>query len=653
MSLPNGFLDELKSRLSIADVVGRKVLWDKKKSQPAKGDLWAPCPFHHEKTSSFHVIDSKGFYKCFGCQASGDAIKFVQETENVGFMEAVEILATEVGLPMPARDPQAREKADRNELLAGVMDEAVKFYRLSLNTRAGSAARAYLDRRGLGPAPKDRFEIGYAPEGWHVLWAHLTGKGIAPDLILEAGLAKPSDRGGAPYDAFRDRIMFPIRDGRGRCIAFGGRAMSDEGGPKYINSSDTSLFDKGRALYNIGPARAAAGRGQPLIVAEGYMDVIALSEAGFGAAVAPLGTAVTDRQLQMLWRMSDEPVFALDGDRAGIKAAERVIDLAFPVLTAGKSLRFALMPPGKDPDDILREQGAEALGAILEAARPMVDVLWSRETAGKVVDSPERRAMLDKSLRETLRTIADPSIRAHYGAEIKKKRDVLFGYDRPASSAPGDWRKSGGRRKTTALPTDDLRAMRHSRADFPLHAGVILAVLASQRDLLPDYVDLLERMDLQDNGLERLRRALLDLPDQRDESAANAHFDRYQARIPLEALLAHRQIRNTACFMFPNTPDYARLTVEKAAAELDAEIGWQRELRDAVQDMVEREDEGVTWRLGQAAESRAHAGKTVGERSTDMETAPNGVALDREELDRARRQIEQITGRSEGDDPPR
>ncbi|MDR9395326.1 MAG: DNA primase, partial [Roseovarius sp.] len=419
MSLPPGFLDELRSRTSMVQVAGRKVMWDNRKSNQAKGDMWAPCPFHQEKTASFHVDDRKGFYYCFGCHAKGDAISFVRETENVDFMEAVRILASEVGMPMPERDPQAQAKADRRTELAEVMDMAVGHFRLQLKTAAGAGARDYLAGRALDAEMQDRFEIGFAPAAWQGLWDHLRGKGVAEDLILDCGLAKPSRNGGRPYDTFRGRIMFPIRDPRGRCIAFGGRAMDPAESAKYLNSPDTELFDKSRTLYNHGPAREAAGKGQTLIVAEGYMDVIALSRAGFGASVAPLGTAVTEAQLQLLWRITDEPVIALDGDAAGLRAAYRVIDIALPLLEAGKSLRFALMPEGKDPDDLLRAEGAGAFQALIDRALPMVRLLWQRETEGRDFDSPERKAALERACQDKTALIRDPALRRHYEQALK------------------------------------------------------------------------------------------------------------------------------------------------------------------------------------------------------------------------------------------
>jgi DNA primase len=457
MSLPPGFIDELRTRTSLTQVVGRKVMWDVRKSNQGKGDMWAPCPFHQEKSASFHVDDRKGFYYCFGCQAKGDAISFVQETENVGFMEAVQILAGEAGLAMPARDPQAQKKADRRSQLAEVMEAAVQFFAMSLKTAAGQAARDYLDRRSMSLATRGRFDIGYAPDGRQATFRYLCDKGIAPDLIIDAGLAAKPDDGGAPYDRFRGRIIFPIRDARGRCIALGGRSMDANARAKYLNSPETELFDKGRSLYNHGPAREAAGKDQQLIVAEGYMDVIALAEAGFGATVAPLGTAITEDQLRLMWRIHPEPVIALDGDKAGLRAAMRVIDLALPLLEAGQALRFAIMPEGLDPDDLIRDQGHEAMQAVIDGAVPMVKLLWQRETDGKVFDSPERKAALDKSLRQAIRKIKDPSIRQHYGDDIKDLRWQLFrgGKPSPQDQRPGDdrdWRSDDFR------GGDDFRA---------------------------------------------------------------------------------------------------------------------------------------------------------------------------------------------------
>ncbi len=426
MALPPGFLDDLRARLPLSQVVGRRVTWDPRKSNPGRGDHWAPCPFHQEKTASFHVDDPKGYFYCFGCQAKGDAIGFVMQTENLGFMEAVEILAREVGMSMPARDPAAAQAADARGELHAAMEAAVQHYRLALRGGRAQAARDYLDRRGLGETTQTRFELGYAPEDRSGLTDALVAKGIPLDRLVEAGLTIRPDGGGPPRDRFRGRVMFPIRDPRGRAIAFGGRAL-DPGAPaKYLNSPETPLFDKGRTLYNHGPAREAAGKSGALIVAEGYVDVITLVEAGFAHAVAPLGTAITAEQLALIWRIADEPVIALDGDKAGRAAALRLIDLALPLLVAGKGLRFALLPQGQDPDDLIRAGGPAAMRAVLDAARPLVDLLWEREIEGRVFDSPERRATLDKALRGHVARIADPSIRTHTEAALRDRRSALL-----------------------------------------------------------------------------------------------------------------------------------------------------------------------------------------------------------------------------------
>ncbi len=458
MSLPNGFLDELRTRVTLSAVVGRKVTWDMRKSNMAKGDFWAPCPFHQEKSASFHVDDRKGFYYCFGCHAKGDAVTFVKESENLGFMEAVEVLAREAGMQMPARDPQAALRADRRTQLQQVMDEAIKFYRLQLKTSAGAEARTYLSqKRRLTEAAWDRWDIGWAPASRHALKDALTAKGVSPDLMVASGLIAKADDGSL-YDRFRSRIIFPIKDTRGRPISLGGRSLDPNAQAKYLNGPETELFDKGRNLFNHSPAREAA-------------DVIALSEAGFTAAVAPLGTAVTDEQLRMIWRIADEPIMALDGDAAGIKAAQRVIDLALPMLEAGKALRIAILPGGMDPDDLIKAQGAPAMQAVVDQAKPMVQLLWQRETEGRSFDSPERRASLDKTLRGHLARIADPSIRSHYADEMKRLRLELFGTNQVRPFQPGPFRPGRGRYAPPGGALASTRSSLAARSRHPCHAG--------------------------------------------------------------------------------------------------------------------------------------------------------------------------------------
>ncbi len=623
MSLPPGFLDELRSRLSMAQVAGRKVMWDSRKSNQGKGDLWAPCPFHQEKTASFHVDDRKGYYYCFGCHAKGDAISFVRETENVGFMEAVEILAREAGMQMPERDPKAQEMSDRRTLLVEVMEQAVRYYGLKLRSAEGSAARDYLEgRRGLKEAAWFRWDIGFAPDTRHGLYRHLRDQGVSDDLIVEAGLSARPDGGGEPYDRFRGRIIFPIRDARGRAIALGGRAMDPNARAKYLNSPETPLFDKGRSLYNHGPAREAAGKGQPLIVAEGYMDVIALSEAGFAATVAPLGTAITEDQLRLLWRIHSEPVIALDGDKAGLRAALRVIDLALPLLEAGQSLRFAILPEGQDPDDLLKAEGRGAMQGVLDRALPMVQLLWRRETDGQVFDSPERRAALDKSLRAALGRIADKSLRGHYGEEIKRLRLELFGTGRRPPAARGPWKPKG----PAVLPStkSSLLAAAQGAVEDTLREAVILAGLVTHPALVERFESALERLDTATPEHERVRHALL-MGGDRAAIAAAAGPE------ALEKLFAPRHVQLAPAVRHRDDPEIAAQCIAEEIAKLAARRGATAEIEEAARDISELADEGLTWRLAQAAQARESAGRGGGEDRTDYEVAPNGVRLSREE----------------------
>ena len=631
MSLAPGFLDELRSRTSLMQVVGRKVMWDQRKSNQGKGDMWAPCPFHQEKTASFHVDDRQGFYYCFGCHAKGDAISFVRETENVGFMEAIEILAREAGMTMPARDPQAQQKADKRTELADVMEQAVQFYRLQLRTAAAGEARDYLSRRGLSEEALIRFDIGYAPDNRQALWSHLSGKGVSAEAIIDAGLAAKPDDGGAAYDRFRGRIIFPIRNPRGRCIALGGRAMAADARAKYLNSPETELFDKGRSLYNHGPAREAAGKGKPLIVAEGYMDVIALVEAGFEATVAPLGTAITQGQLQLMWRIHPEPVIALDGDTAGLRAAMRVIDLALPLLQAGQSLRFVIMPEGQDPDDLIRAQGAQAMQKLLDQALPMVRLLWQRETEGKVFDSPERKAALDKSLREALKKIADPSIRNHYADEIKQLRWQLF---RPASRSGSEARAPfRGKRAppAQAMPSTKssyLGVAAGAGAEDYLREAAILATIIANPAVLPQFEGALEALDLRNPDLQALRMTILRHADAEDLATSLAQEIGAPA---LEKLMSLSHVQIIPAVRRPGDLEIATMCVAQELAKLAARRGVEKETSDAMQEMDDGADEGTTWRLTQAVKAWNSAERSQTEDKTEYETGENGARISREE----------------------
>ena len=649
MSLPPGFLDELRTRVSLSAIVGRKVTWDMRKSNQAKGDWWAPCPFHQEKSASFHVDDRKGFYYCFGCHAKGDALTFVKEAENLPFMEAVERLAREAGMQMPARDPKAAQVADRRSQIMDVLEEAVKFYRLQLRMAAAKPARDYLiDKRRLSSDAQDRWEIGWAPDSRHALLNALKEKGVAPDLMVASGLiAKGED--GSLYDRFRGRIMFPIRDARGRAISFGGRSLDPNARAKYLNGPETEVFDKGRTLFNLNRAREAAGKGQTLIVAEGYMDVIALSEAGFAAAVAPLGTAVTEDQLRLIWRVAPEPVVALDGDKAGIRAALRVVDLALPLIEAGQGLRFAVLPGGQDPDDLLKAEGAAAMQAVLDAARPMVALLWSREIEGQVFDSPERKAALDKRLRAAIAKIKDPGLRAHYGEDIKALRWELFRQGRkPAERAPRTPFQPfqpgrGGRpgRDVPAVPTEATRASLLARAPedravIDLRIEVVLATLILHPDLIDSCESRLERMRLTEERHRHLRDLILAHAHDADPETRPARLAD-AAGADLDALIRHPQIRIQPHIRRPDDAETAQKCLEMELSKLEAYWGAEQELREACEDIEALADEGLTWRLAQANRARTEADRGPEAARAEGVIAPNGVEMDKDELEHAKK----------------
>jgi DNA primase len=415
------FLDDLRARLPVSEVVGRRV-----KLKKAGREWKGLSPFQQEKSPSFTVNDQKGFYHDFSSGKHGDIISFLMETEGVGFTEAVERLAAMAGVALPAATPDAARHEQRRKTLYDVMDLAAKFFADTLASRNGAKARGYLGDRSISPAVQVQFRIGYAPGERFALKEHLGAQGIPVEDMVEAGLLIAGDDIPVPYDRFRDRVMFPIADLRGRVIAFGGRALEKDQPAKYLNSPETPLFHKGDNLYNLAPARLAAHNGAALVVVEGYVDVIAMVGAGFAASVAPLGTALTENQLALLWKMADEPILCFDGDKAGQKAAWRAADMALPHLAPGKSLRFALLPEGQDPDDLARSGGRAAIEEVISAARGLADVIWSREVEGGTFATPERRAALEKRIGELTNGIRDEVVRRYYRQDLAVRLQRTF-----------------------------------------------------------------------------------------------------------------------------------------------------------------------------------------------------------------------------------
>ncbi|MFP1632380.1 DNA primase [Zhengella sp. ZM62] len=518
MRFPQSFLDEIRDRVPISAVVGSRVTFDRKKSNLGKGDYWACCPFHGEKTPSFHCEDRKGRYHCFGCGVSGDHFRFLTELDGMPFPEAVERIAEMAGVPMPARDPEAERREQQRASLTDVMDMAARFFEEKLQAAEGAKARAYLRGRELSPAIQREFRLGYAPDSRNALKEFLSARGVGKDQMEACGLVVHGPDIPVSYDRFRDRIMFPITDTRGRVIAFGGRALSADVPAKYLNSPETELFHKGRVLYNHGPARRAAQDAGTVIAVEGYMDVIALAQAGIRHAVAPLGTALTEEQMDLLWRISGEPVLCFDGDQAGLKAAWRAADMILPSVKPGHTARFALLPEGQDPDDLIKAQGADTMQAVLREARPLADLIWMRETAAGMFDTPERRAELEKRLRDAVFRIQDESVRHHYLQDMRERSLAFFGGGPRARQRDGRGRgENGGPRLGGAsgrLAVSDSLArsalVRQAQGGLPLRETVLVLTLANHPFLLEAHFEECAQLELDSPDLRRLLSALFD-----------------------------------------------------------------------------------------------------------------------------------------------
>jgi len=537
MKFPPSVLEEIKARLPVSAVVGKRVRLHK------AGREWKGLsPFNAEKTPSFFVNDQKASFFDFSSGKNGDIFKFVMETEGLSFPEAVEKLAAEAGVTLPKITQEAQVQEERRKGLHEVLEIAAKFFETELMADRGGAARRYLASRGLDGEARTRFRLGYGPADRFALRDHLASKGVPAELMTEAGLLVHGEEIAVPYDRFRDRIMFPIHDARGRVVAFGGRAMSSEVAAKYLNSPETPLFHKGHLLFNHHNARKAAHDTSQVIVVEGYVDVIAMSLSGFPQTVAPLGTALTEDQLGLLWRMADEPVICLDGDKAGRKAASRAIDIALPLLEPGKSLSFALLPDGQDPDDLARSGGRQAITEVLGAARPLVDMLWQREVEAGPLDTPERRAAFERRLKEPLSQIRDETTRKHYRREMDERLAQLFTSAAPArperggGGRPGNFQRGGGGARGgfrqvppwLAGPLKASSALTQSRLVARLRGedqreAFILLALASHPDLILRCADEIAELALEGPAAERFRQALLDAVEETVDHEALAN----------------------------------------------------------------------------------------------------------------------------------
>jgi DNA primase len=512
VTLSPQWLDELRARVPLSGVISRTTRLTK-----AGREFKACCPFHDEKTPSFTVSDEKGFYHCFGCGAHGDVIRWMTDQRGLAFMDAVRELATEAGMELPAPDPRAAKAAEQRDTLHDVMAAAQKWFVDNLAGPDGAAARSYLARRGFDAHTVARFGFGFAPEGRQALKTALSR--FAEDQLIEAGL-RIAVEGKEPYDRFRGRLMLPIEDARGRVIAFGGRILDSAASdaPKYLNSPDTPLFDKGRTLYNLHRAGPAARRSGRLIVVEGYMDAIALAAAGIEEAVAPLGTALTERQLELLWRLVEVPTLCFDGDAAGQRAAMRAVTRALPLLRPAHSLQIVRLPAGLDPDDLVKRDGKAGFEAALAGARPLLETLWEHERDAAPLNTPEDKAGLKARLLEHTEAIVDSDIKALYRRDLLDRFSALafprreFQPSRRAGSAAAPLLRPS--------PATLARLNRPKGESRDALAAAVIAGLAHWPDQIGRHAERLARAGLYDARIE----ILLDAADRLQplESAAIA-----------------------------------------------------------------------------------------------------------------------------------
>jgi DNA primase len=524
MAYPPHFLDELRARVGLSAFIGRRVKLTRKGREHS-----GLCPFHNEKTPSFTVSDEKNFYHCFGCGAHGDVIGYVMRTENLSFPEAIERLADEAGLPVPVSSPMERETARRQATLYQVMEEACGFFESSLRGTGGREALAYLQNRGLDDDAIARFRLGFAPDSRTALKTALMSPAKSGDInlgqLLDGGLLIKPDDGRDPYDRFRGRVTFPITDRRGRVIAFGARALGDSQ-PKYLNSPDTPLFHKGQVLYGLATAWPAARKVDRLVVVEGYMDVIALVRAGIQEAVAPLGTALTEAQIALMWNMAPEPILCFDGDNAGARAMSRAAERALPLLKPGNSLRFMTLPAGDDPDTLIGSSGVGVFEEMLAKARPLDQVIWDMETVGQSLDTPERIAGLENRLEQRAFAIEDKKVQYQYLAAFRQRlRDVTRARSTNSYQGSGNKAPSGGRgfgqrgfgngggqgrfgQGTRTSPPPPPPALPPEAAQHRREQAV-LATILNHFSLLDEFDETIGTLYFSDPTLDKLRQEIL------------------------------------------------------------------------------------------------------------------------------------------------
>lgn len=508
MALPQQFMDELRRRVSLSSIISKKTKLINRGNR-----MVGLCPFHQEKTPSFHVRDDEGFYHCFGCGASGDAISFLREQEGLGFMDAIHHLAGLAGLTVPEqKDISPQEKAQRNSM-ATMNEDAAVFYQQQLNSPAGKQARRYLSDRQVSPNSLSRYRIGYAPASG--LLPYLQARGFTPEDMLAAGLVRKSTRDGGLYDNFRHRLMFPIANPRGEVIAFGGRALDGDQEPKYLNSADSPMFHKKQVLYGLKQAREQMKDGLPVIVAEGYMDVIAIDQFKVAAAVAPLGTALTEDQIMLIWKSAPAPYLCFDGDTAGQRAANKTLTRILPILEPGKTVRVMRLEKGQDPDDLLKSGGADAMRHIMDASESLVDALWHSTAADFDLNEAEQRAKFWQMMRDYIRQVNNPAMRDSLGDEIHARIQAMR--QRPRQNKSGQ--SYGG---TTYI------GRQHALSAKNIRPRAIMTILMYHPELIHDLHEELVKLDIKDDLVKKMLNIISEsvtIHDHLDETTFRHHLE--------------------------------------------------------------------------------------------------------------------------------
>ena len=591
MSLGSNFLDELRNRSTLSEVIGRRV-----KVIRAGREFKACCPFHHEKTPSFTINDDKQFYHCFGCGAHGDVIKFVMEHDNIGFMDAVEMLAADAGMQVPKQSPQHAAQAKKEKSLYELLDDATHLMEEHLNEPRNQDALSYLLDRGITKETIKQFRIGFAPEDGQHLRKILTQKGYSDRDMIQAGVLRPSNKGGSPYAFFRDRVIFPVPDRRGRIIAYGGRILpehirppqrnSNFTPPKYINSTETPVFHKGRMLYGEPTARRAAADGQPLILVEGYLDVIASVQAGFAGALAPMGTAVTEEQIASMWQMIPDfekvPILCFDGDNAGRKAARRVMERIFPLLEPGRSVKFAFMPDGEDPDSLIKSSGGQGFKKILKNAQPLFEFLWYSHTNGREIKTPDSKASIKQQIENDIAQIRHMDVQNLYKSALRERVSNVF-YPRR------DYKAANRNKDTRNTVLMKPRAPKmHNKILF---SKVLLSALVNHPHIFEGVEEVISEIAIYSPRLEALRQKLVETlcenelitPADLRQELENSGFSKETGDICRESVYVHASFCSPSANKENIQSKWLEYWNDCKSAGLEEEIqnGWKRAYFDS------------------------------------------------------------------------